>query len=168
MTRRLFPTQASLIATLLLLATASAQSPPSVQAESLQPNGFGWAKISYIRQLGYVEGFKEGRSIFPFAEGSKDKFLSSCDQYMLDANASPLRKDCILHRFWGKTFVDMDTSSVLEAMNKFYAQVENLPIRWGSAVIISGAMVSGVPVDEKELQIVRQEDAKTTATLSKH
>jgi hypothetical protein len=175
MQSRLFPRQA-LIAVLLLIATPSSKSSPSrnlqpqssVQEESLQPNGLGWQKLSPIRQLGYVEGFREGRSFFSLAEGLRDNFSNSCEKHVLDENVGPLRKECILHKWWGKTLIGADTSSMLEVMAKLYTQPQNLPIRWGSAVVISAAMVSGVPIDEKELQIVRQEDAKTTAALSRH
>jgi hypothetical protein len=175
MPSRLFPAQ-TLIAALLLIATPSSQSSPSrnplqqgsVQEESLQPNGLGWQKLSPIRQLGYVEGFREGRSLFSLAEGMRDNFSNSCEKHVSDENAGPLRKECILHKWWGKTLIGVDTSSVLEVMANLYVQSQNLPIRWGSAVVISGAMVSGVAIDEKELQIVRQEDAKTTAALSRH
>ncbi len=71
--------------------------------------------------------------------------------------------DCILYRWRMNTLIDVDTSGVLVALSKLYDEPRNLPIRWDHAVIIAEAMVSGVPISEKELEKVRQDDAKRYA-----
>jgi len=55
--------------------------------------------------------------------------------------------------------VGTDADKTLDVMVKFYASPQNLPVSWGHAVIVSGAMVSGVPVSEKDLEVIRKEDA---------
>jgi hypothetical protein len=118
--------------------------------ESIKPTGWWWPKISDARQLGYVEGFKAGT------------FNSLTEGHCKDTKISALQltSDCILYRLQQETLLDVSTGGTLDAVTKFYALPGNLPVRWDHAVIISEAMVSGVPISEKDLEVIRQDDAK--------
>ena len=51
-------------------------------------------------------------------------------------------------------------------MNRLYASPQNLPIHWRNALITSQAMISGVPVSEKDLEAIRQRDAMPPKSIS--
>ena len=118
--------------------------------ETIRPNGWSWQKISDARRLGYVEGFSDGQTESMLEARCEEKTLKA-----LQATGA-----CILHKLWLDTLIGTDADKTLDIMVKFYAVPQNLPVRWGHAVIISGAIVSGVPVEDKDLQVIRQEDAK--------
>jgi hypothetical protein len=123
--------------------------------EAIRPTGSWWYKISDARRLGYVEGFVDGEM--------SSMLEAHCEKTTLPALQAT--GTCILYKFRQDTMLDTNTSETLETMMKFYALPQNLPIRWEHAVVISRAIASGVPVAEKDLQAIRQEDAKFSATL---
>jgi hypothetical protein len=121
--------------------------------ETIKPDGWWWQKISPIRQLGYVEGFVAGQ-----AESSEEAHCKTVPAPATEAYWQSTAS-CILSRFRGNTLVGTDTNKTLDVMVRFYASPQNLPVSWGHAVIISQAMVSGVSVSEKDLEVIRKEDA---------
>jgi len=60
---------------------------------------------------------------------------------------------------WKGTLAEVDVEVVVQTVDRLYSDPRNTPITWGDAVIVSGAMASGVVVTEQDLQIVRTFDA---------
>lgn len=125
--------------------------------EAIRDNGWFWYKLSDVRQLGYVEGFTEGAE-------EQSTFGVLCKKPVLPELQAT--GPCILSRLRGHSQAGQHQREILDTMVKFYALPQNLPVSWGHAVIISGAMASGVPVDEKDLQVIRKEDATPPKRLS--
>lgn len=128
--------------------------------ENLKSDGWSWQKINYIRQLGFVEGFAEG-------ENNTAEILAWKNLCNYEREHDPvLSSICILSRLRGGTYTDTDAGKTIENVNRLYASPQNLPIHWGHAVIISRAMVSSVPVSEKDLEVIRQVDATPPKRMS--
>ena len=121
--------------------------------ETMRPDGAWWQKIGDARRLGYVEGYVAGHG---------DTFMSSFCEHATNPKIQGFSV-CVLYRLQQDTMIDTDTTEVLDTMSKFYALPQNNPVRWNHAVIISRAMVSGVSVSEKDLQVIREDDAKFNA-----
>jgi len=121
--------------------------------ETLKPDGWSWQRINYVRQLGFVEGFVKGSN-----DGTTMQiFKPSCGKD--SERVQGLASICILSRLRGSTYAGTDAGKTVETVNRLYAAPQNLPIDWGHAVIISQAMVSGVPVSERDLEVIRKDDA---------
>lgn len=118
--------------------------------DRLKPNGFWWSKIPESRQLGFYEGFSAGYRF-------RDTSAVLCQSSLRAQNPT-----CILEKWYGDSLLDLDTGEVLEVLKKFYADPKNLPVTWEHAIVISKAIASGVPLDEKELEAVREWDAKNS------
>jgi|ERR1022692_532771 hypothetical protein len=117
--------------------------------DTLQPTGYWWSHISSSRQLGYVEGYQAGQAAVELEvcpDGKNPAF-----KHLLG---------CILHKWRMGTRIETDTESVITTVSHFYEEPRNAPVRWEHAVLIAGAMVSGVPVSEEDLSVIRQFDAK--------
>jgi len=128
--------------------------------ETIKADGWSWQKIAYVRQLGFAEGFAEG------ADSAHEAltFKPLCDG---EHDGGPvLASICTLSRLRGKTYISIDADRTIETMNKLYASPQNLPIRWRNALVISQAMISGVPVSEKDLEVIRQRDAMPPKPIS--
>jgi len=148
---------------LALILTSLVFSLGVIADETIRPDGWWWHKLSPIRQLGYVEGFVAGEMESSEEHGSKP----FCKDAAKDpAHWQPVFVDCILSRFRGDTLVGTGTDKTLDIMAKFYESPQNLPVSWGHAVIISQAMVSGVPVSEKDLEAIRKHDATPPTPMS--
>jgi len=133
-----------------------------IAGETLEPDGWGWQKIARVRQMGYVEGFLDGEEL-----GSRittPAFEHLCE--VEESTRTPPIRDCILRRLWGNTLAGTDEGKTLDTIVRFYASPQNLPVHWGHAVIISQAMVSGVALSEKDLEVVRKEDATPPKPMS--
>jgi hypothetical protein len=129
--------------------------------ETLKPDGWSWQRINYGRQLGFVEGFVKGSD-----DGSTMQiFKPACGKD--SGRVQGLDSICILSRLRGGTYTGTDADKTVETVNKLYAAPQNLPIDWGHAVIISQAMVSGVPVSERDLEVIRKDDATPPKPMSK-
>ena len=118
--------------------------------EAIKPTDWWWQKIDETRRLGYVEGFNAG-----ILNSMREHFCKDTKLRAVQASG-----DCILYGLEQKTMLDVGTSNTLDVISKFYALPQNLPVHWDHAVVISKAMVSGVPINEKDLEVIRQEDAK--------
>jgi hypothetical protein len=117
---------------------------------TIAPNGWSWNQIPPPRQLGYLEGFNDGSQFQMMTQ-------IPCK------NASPTyaaTEDCVLYRLHMASLAGPDSDRVLSTLNKFYEQSENKPVHWDHAIVISEALVSGVHVDEKDLEVIRLADAK--------
>lgn len=131
-----------------------------VADETIKADGWSWQKIVYLRQLGFVEGFAAG-------EDSGHEILTFKPLCNSEHDGGPvLASICALSRLRGKTYVSIDADRTIETMNKLYASPQNLPIHWRNALIVSQAMISGVPVSEKDLEAIRQSDAIPPKTIS--
>jgi hypothetical protein len=115
--------------------------------DTIKPTSYYWGRLDAVRQLGYVEGFNAG---------VLSPFNSNCKLYPL-LNKTP---HCILAAWQRDTMVDINATATLETITKLYADPKNEPLRWDTAVIIAEAMVSGVAINEADLNIVREFDAK--------
>lgn len=128
--------------------------------ETLKPDGFSWQKMAYVRQLGFLEGFAEGES----SQEEIRTFGSLCKE---DHGGDPvLGSVCVLSRLQGGTYLQVDVNKTIETMDKLYASPQNLPVSWGHALVISRAMVSGVPINDKDLETIRQRDAMPSKPIS--
>jgi len=128
--------------------------------ETLKPDGWSWQRITYVRQLGFVEGFVKGAE----NESTMQTFKPACEKD--SERVQGLASICILSRLHGGTYVGTDAGKTVETVNMLYATPQNLPIDWGHAVIISQAMVSGVPVGERDLEVIRKDDATPPKPMS--
>ncbi len=123
---------------------------------TIRPDGWWWQKLSPIRQLGYVEGFVAGEMESSEEHGSKP----FCKDAAKDpAHWQPVFVDCILSQLEGDTLQPTDVNKTLDVMVKFYQSPQNMPVSWGHALIISQAMLSGLPVSDKDLEAIRKHDA---------
>jgi hypothetical protein len=130
--------------------------------EAIRPDGWWWQKLSPIRQLGYVEGFAAGQT----ESSEEDGIKPFCKEAAKDpAHWQPFAY-CILSRLRGATYVGTDTNKTLDMVVKFYQSPQNMPVSWGHAVIISQAMLSGVPVSDKDLEEIRKHDATPPTPMS--
>ena len=128
--------------------------------ETLKPDGWSWQRINYVRQLGFVEGFVKGAD-----DGSTMQiFKPACGKD--SERVQGLASICALSRLRENTYAGTDAGKTVETVNKLYAAPHNLPIDWGHAVIISQAMVSGVPVSERDLEVIRKDDATPAKPIS--
>jgi hypothetical protein len=125
------------------------------QQSTIQPNGWGWNRISDSRRLGFVEGF-DFRTALALEQGTYSQDATTKVTCRLD----PTTIICALHQLEGDTLMDIPSDKTAEMMSAFYAQPQNLPVRWGHAVVIAEAMVSGLPIPETLLKTLRQEDAR--------
>ncbi len=147
-----------IVLTIILIVLAFSSG--VVADETLKPDGWSWQRISYVRQLGFFEGFVSGTQ----NESTMRTFEPACEK-----NREPiqgLESICILSRLWGNAYVGSDAGKTIETMNRFYGSPRNLPIDWGHAVIISQAMVSGLPISEKDLEEIRKDDATPPKPVS--
>jgi hypothetical protein len=113
---------------------------------TLTPDGYSWDSLSDGRKLGFVEGYIEGQM-----------------DAMVQRHCVEHTSNCVLKQLYGDSRVDPNTPDMLKAMETFYAMPQNLPVSWGHATIIAGAVVSGVPVAESDLEKVRKADADVHA-----
>ncbi len=144
----------------VIILTVLAFSLGVIADETLKSDGWSWQKIPNVRQLGFLEGFAEGTD----NEETILTFGSLCDKE--HGRDSVLTSICILSRLHGDTYLPINASKTMETMNRLYTSPQNLPIHWGHALIISQAMVSGVPVSEKDLEVIRQCDAMPPKPIS--
>jgi hypothetical protein len=145
---------------LALILTSLVFSMGVIADEAVRPDGLWWQKLSGIRQLGYVEGFNDG--------DAESRNEAHCRTLPTPATAAYWQSTapCILSRLRGDTLTGTDAAKTLSIMAKFYEPPQNLPVSWGHAVIISEAMVSGVPISEKDLETIRKEDATPPQPLT--
>jgi hypothetical protein len=145
---------------LTLVLTVLSFSLGVIADETLKPDGWSWQRINYMRQLGFVEGFVRGSE-----NGStRQIFKDTCGKD--SERVQGLASICILSRLWGNAYAGTDAGKTVETVNRLYAVPQNLPIDWGHAVIISQAMVSGVPVSERDLEVIRKDDATPPKPIS--
>lgn len=118
--------------------------------ETIKPTGWSWQKVGAARQLGYVEGFNDGRLM-----DMEQRFCEDTKMPVLKAQSK-----CVLYNLRQHTLLDVGTDHTLSTMSGFYAVPANLPVRWPHALVISEALASGVPISESDLQVIRAEDAR--------
>jgi hypothetical protein len=121
--------------------------------ETIRPDGWSWQKLSRPRQFGYVEGFVDGQM-----ESSEETRCKTLPTPAKDPTYWQSLGPCILGRLRGGTYLGTDANKTLDTMDKFYQSPQNIPVSWGHAATISQAMMSGVPVSDKDLEEIRKED----------
>lgn len=130
------------------------------------PDGSLWATLSQGQKETYIEGFWDGENTQAIFD----------DSYPMCREGERSNQLCLLTDLNNKAITVMGVThewheplyKTRERMKEFYARPENQPIWWMDAVVVVSAMRVGVPIDEKDLELLRRQGAENRRYFKEH